>query len=287
MAKSRDGREFVRISNSLPDDPKLADIALPNAGLAGWLYLTAICWSDAQKTDGHITPRIVERKAGVAAKWSAELIRVGLWHAPGHTCPVCPQPAAGKAIIHDYLEHQRSKAEALAAKESGRAAAEARWNAKPNAGRIPNRNARPSADRNTEVEVEEEEEKISPGGEISSELALRHAENRPDVERICEHLAATIEANGSKRPRITAGWRTAARLLVDADKRTEQQIHAAIDWCQADQFWRGNILSMPKLRQKYDQLRLAAGRETTHKSGRQSPGDRALMLALEPTSEVS
>jgi hypothetical protein len=31
-----------------------------------------------------------------------------------------------------------------------------------------------------------------------------------------------------------------------------------IRWCQADEFWRGNILSMPKLREKYDQLRLKA-----------------------------
>lgn len=286
MAKPRDSREFVRISTSLPDDPKLADIDSPHAG---WLYVTAICWSDAQKTDGHVTPRTVERKAGVTPRWSGELIRVGLWHAPGHDCPACPQPAPGKVVIHDYLEHQRSKAEAVAAKESGRAAAEARWNAKPNAGRIPKRNAKPNAGRNAEVEVEEEveKEKISPGGEISSEIALRPADERPDVERICEHLAAAIVANGSKRPRITAGWRTSARLLIDRDERTEQQIHTAIDWCQADEFWRANVLSMPKLREKYDQLRLDAQRRASTSNARQSPGDRALMLALEPTSEVS
>lgn len=83
---------------------------------------------------------------------------------------------------------------------------------------------------------------------------------REDVERICAHLADHIQANGSKRPTITQEWRDAARLMIDKDGRTEDQIRAAIDWSQADEFWRANILSMPKLRKQYDQLRLQASR---------------------------
>jgi hypothetical protein len=85
--------------------------------------------------------------------------------------------------------------------------------------------------------------------------------SRPDVERLCAHLADRIEGNGSKRPAITKRWRDAARLLLDSDNRTEQQVISAIDWCQDHEFWRANILSMPKLREKYDQLRLQATRE--------------------------
>jgi len=83
---------------------------------------------------------------------------------------------------------------------------------------------------------------------------------RADIEAICTRLADRIEANGSKRPRIGKRWREAARLLLDRDGRTESQVLTAIDWCQSDEFWRSNILSMPKLREKYDQLRLAAAR---------------------------
>lgn len=83
---------------------------------------------------------------------------------------------------------------------------------------------------------------------------------RDDAERLCEHLADKIEANGSKRPVVNAKWRDAARLLIDKDGRTEEQVRAAIDWCQQDEFWRANILSMPKLREKYDQLRMHAMR---------------------------
>lgn len=83
---------------------------------------------------------------------------------------------------------------------------------------------------------------------------------RADVELLCVHLADRIEGNGSKRPNITGKWRDAARLLLDKDGRTVEQVIRAIDWCQTDDFWRSNILSMPKLREKYDQLRLAAQR---------------------------
>lgn len=101
-------------------------------------------------------------------------------------------------------------------------------------------------------------------GTMSSELATRDPDPAPlrdDVERLCTHLADRIEQNGSKRPTITARWRDAARLMLDRDGRTEQQVHTAIDWCQDSDFWCGNVLSLPKLRDKYDQLRLQAQRQ--------------------------
>jgi hypothetical protein len=83
---------------------------------------------------------------------------------------------------------------------------------------------------------------------------------RQDVEQVCEHLAGAIEANGSKRPVITTKWRTAARLMLDKDGRGIEEIHGAIEWSQRDEFWRANILSLPTLREKFDQLRLQAQR---------------------------
>lgn len=84
------------------------------------------------------------------------------------------------------------------------------------------------------------------------------SELRPDVERVCAHLAARITGNGSKPPTIGQRWRDSARLLIDKDGRTVDQIIKAVDWCQDSEFWRANVMSMPKLREKYDQLRLAA-----------------------------
>ena len=98
---------------------------------------------------------------------------------------------------------------------------------------------------------------------------------RPDVDRLCEHLADRIEANGCKRPNITDRWRTAARLMIDSDGRTEKEIHGAIDWSQQHHFWHRNILSMEKLRAQYDRLLLDAKAERT-RPGPQSGGNSNL-----------
>lgn len=115
----------------------------------------------------------------------------------------------------------------------------------------------------------------SPSSHPTKDIAIP---DRIDVEQICRHLADRIEANGSKRPTITKAWRDAARRLIDRDGRTVDQITRCIDWCQDDQFWRSNILSMPKLREKYDQLRLTAQRS---QAPRPSTTDQRVNAALE------
>lgn len=89
------------------------------------------------------------------------------------------------------------------------------------------------------------------GSLSSSELASR----RSDVDQLCNRLYSKIIENGSKTS-ITDRWRTEARLLIDRDGRDLNEALNLIDWCQQDQFWRSNILGMPKFRQQYDQLRL-------------------------------
>lgn len=113
--------------------------------------------------------------------------------------------------------------------------------------------------------------------EITSENDERSSdpnEGRDDVARLCSHLADRVETNGSPRPRITKKWLDAARLLIDKDGKTEQQVRAAIDWCQDHEFWRSNVMSMPKLREQYDQLRLQAEAQRSRASpnGKYAPG---------------
>lgn len=102
----------------------------------------------------------------------------------------------------------------------------------------------------------------------SSKKNVRDPEpQRDDVDRICAHLAERMIANGCKPPTVTEAWRRDARLLLDADKRTEEQIHRAIDWCQGNRFWRSKVMSVGKLRDKYDQLRLDAEAEREKANG--------------------
>lgn len=87
-------------------------------------------------------------------------------------------------------------------------------------------------------------------------------EVREDVERLCHLLANLIRGNDPKAKIApdSKGWRDAMRLLIDKDGRSEAAVERIIRWSQADEFWRSNILSAPKLREQFTQLALKASR---------------------------
>ena len=93
----------------------------------------------------------------------------------------------------------------------------------------------------------------------SSEVAT--ATTRPDVEAILDHLESKIKDNGARIPTRGTKARDAVRLMLDRDERKADAIMAAIDYATGDEFWRANILSAAKLREKYDQLSLNAQRD--------------------------
>lgn len=109
----------------------------------------------------------------------------------------------------------------------------------------------------------------------STQLATSANEVRDDVEGLCQLLASYIENNGSKRPTVTATWRDEARRMIDRDGRDPEAAARLISWCQEDSFWKSNILSMPKFREKYDQLRLAANRQQEERRTKPTPTERA------------
>jgi len=88
------------------------------------------------------------------------------------------------------------------------------------------------------------------------------ARDAPAIVALTTRLAERIQANDPKA-RVTptsAAWLKDMRLLVDRDGRTHEEVAAVIDWCQADSFWKSNILSPAKLRQKFTQLSLRMNR---------------------------
>ena len=89
-----------------------------------------------------------------------------------------------------------------------------------------------------------------------------------NTTRLCTLLADLVEGNGSKRPIVSKKWLDSCRLLIDSDGRSPQDVEGAIRWSQQDDFWRGNILSLPSLRKQFDRLRLAAERSQSERSGR-------------------
>lgn len=97
----------------------------------------------------------------------------------------------------------------------------------------------------------------------------------PNGRALVELLVELVVANGSKRPEPTAAWYDAARLLLTADKRKLDEAERLLRWSQDDEFWRGNVLSLPTFRRQYDRLRLAA----TRGGPRRGPVDKAAAIA--------
>ncbi|MFE9850272.1 hypothetical protein ACFYPN_15880 [Streptomyces sp. NPDC005576] len=108
------------------------------------------------------------------------------------------------------------------------------------------------------------------GGE-SKPAAPKTSGPRPDVEQVCEHLAAVIEKGGGKKQVVTDKWRNDIRLLLDRDEVSVEQAINAIDWAHADDFWQAHILSPNKLRAKYETLR----RQALSKQRRSGPAGPA------------
>jgi hypothetical protein len=111
---------------------------------------------------------------------------------------------------------------------------------------------------------------------------LRAVEDpRPDVDAVCDAMAASVQRRTGRTPRVTAAWRTQARLMIDRDGRTVEEIARVIDWAEGNDFWRANVLSLPKLRQKFDTLRLQSQRPQGRPQGGQVFYDLAAEFAKE------
>lgn len=77
---------------------------------------------------------------------------------------------------------------------------------------------------------------------------------RDDVIAVCEVVADHVELVTGKRPTAGARWQQQARLMLDADGRTVDEVRAVMAWVTASSFWAPNVLSVPKLREKWDTL---------------------------------
>ena len=86
--------------------------------------------------------------------------------------------------------------------------------------------------------------------------------------RLARYLRSLIIRNdpGARVPKDgTKAWSTwilEAERILRIDKRPVEEVRAVILWSQNDDFWRGNILSIPTLRKKFTQLKLQSSRGT-------------------------
>lgn len=140
---------------------------------------------------------------------------------------------------------------------------------KPGKARLPHHDADGSTIRSSSRESREilapgtgnREQGTGDQGSSSSLSEVAVATPRPDVEALLDLLDSLIVENGSRKPARNKANTSAMRLLLDKDGYTHEQVAYLIRWSQRDQFWRGNILSASKLREKADTLRLQSQRK--------------------------
>lgn len=242
---AKDERLYARFDIGLPDSEKI----LPLSDKAFRAFFEAIFYSRTQLTDGFLADAVVRKKWGL--KVAAEL-------TSNHSERPSWFPVEGGWQIHDYDKHQTTRADIEAKRDAGRKGGLARAERYQTASTpLAGANQNPGtmlAKTETETETETKQEQ-----KISSEIA--EAIPRPEIITLLDILDSEIKRNGAKPPSRTKHNIDAARLMLDRDGRTVEQVTAAIRWCQADEFWRSNILSMSKLREKYDQIRLDAERK--------------------------
>lgn len=111
-------------------------------------------------------------------------------------------------------------------------------------------------------------ETAAPPSDDSSK-SNREEPQRDDVDALCARLRDWMVQNEAKEPTVGKLWKRQARLLLDQDKRELSKALNLIDWCQQNNFWQSKILSIPKFREKYDQLAMQA-REEWRRNGQKA-----------------
>jgi hypothetical protein len=230
---------YIRVAVTMPRHPKLD--AVPRS--KRWLLIELWCYCHETRNDGLITAAAfeargtkAERDALLAAGWAQRL-------------------PDGSVQMHDYLDYQQSAAEIeeLGSKRSaaGKAGAAAKA-------------AKRQASAEASATASDEQTGSKPQAElaVASHEATKRTSGKPDapsrldVEQVCAAVVNAEIAKGSKKPTVTDAWRSQARLMLDADRRSLAEVLAVIEWARDHRFWRANVRSVPKLREQFDTLRL-------------------------------
>lgn len=239
MSKLR-GQLFARLALDYFDHPKIMSLSAE----AIVAHLEMIVYSRKYGTDGAIPMRFAMRFANHVLDELAS-------NDPEK--PSIIKNDDGTVSIYGYEDMQETSAQIEARrqvrKEAGRAGATARWEKDDKSHGKPHSKSHGKRMAETETETETERTSDSSAEEI-----------RPDMAEILDHLDHELEANNLKKPNRVQSNIRAARLLLDRDGHTVDEVKSIISFAQSSEFWMPNIRSMSKLREKYDTLQAQASR---------------------------
>lgn len=199
-----------------------------------------------KKVDGKVLAKRLGKKEDDVVRLLKELERNGVY----------------SKLIDGTIINRRMYGESKLQKirsDAGKLGAKSRWqnDGKDDNKPLTNENGKPL----TSVEDEDENEILKEGEDKS---LRKEGGDDPDL-KLVQLLIDLMIANNPDSSTIKhltterqEEWIRQCRLLRERDGKTPEQIEAIIRFSQADSFWKGNILSMPKLREKWDQLWMKA-----------------------------
>lgn len=115
-------------------------------------------------------------------------------------------------------------------------------------------------------------------------------EHSQDTVDLTNHLISWIQSNNpsAKIPTSLEKWNDEMERIERLDKYEYMQIRSVIDWCQQDSFWKSNVLSVPKLREKMGTLIMQMQRPKGGSNGKVSSFERLQQMHKEEiTREAS
>lgn len=301
-----DKRLHFRTAVDFYTNDKLAHVTDPIERIAvRGLLGHSIAVSRVTGSDGHVVPEQVLAELDLPPEMGKILIADGSWHQADHGCRRCPEPRLGHVYVHDFLEHnhtaewERRLSERRSA--NGAVGASNRWAGRDEPEKPARGPGRPRIRPVPEAPAVEQREAIPAreteqiGTHPAEQRARRRGRPRkegpreyaPEVYALCEQLADHIQRNDPdhKRPTVGERWLNACRLMIERDDREPAKIKIAIDWCQRDPFWSTNILSMPKLREKYRTLQGHAQRDRNARPGNR-PGQPPAAVSVPGMNEM-
>lgn len=222
---------WFRVDDNLAFHPKVLQAG--NAALGLWVRAGSWC---AQQLNDGVVPREIVAALGGNEFVADDLVAAGLWHA---------HPKGYE--FHEWHERQPTRESVEAAREAGRERQRASRER-----RSVTRDTQPRHSDPTQTQTPSSNELDNP----SSDADASTAEFNEDVIALCDLLRTRIIENGNWAPStVGARWHQAADRLMRIDGYTFEQCRQVLEWSQRDEFWQGNILSMPKFREKFDALK--------------------------------
>jgi hypothetical protein len=226
------------------------------------LWTLAGAWSAKELTDGFIPGYVIEELASTPAI-AGHLVKCGLWEEAEEGWQFKGwdkyQPTREQIMeARDREAERKRKYRESQRRPSGTTAGRTEGHQQESEPPDP---TRPDP---TRTNIEEEAKASSPKVE----------EERPDIDKVIQAFSDMLKANDIKHKPGQA-WRQAARRLIDLDGYTPDQIIYVARYATADDFWKSNILSLPKLREKFEALKIKAQAQNNPAPQRM---DRSAML---------